>query len=80
MKRSRFSEEQNIGILREADGESAVKAECSSTTFASQRSPFELPEGRLFPLRSSCDATSFTNGRESMAAWMSGASQTKMAV
>jgi len=29
MKRSRFSEEQIIGILREADGESPVKAVCA---------------------------------------------------
>ncbi|MDF1862764.1 MAG: transposase [Verrucomicrobiales bacterium] len=29
MKRSRFSEEQIISILREADGESTVKAVCT---------------------------------------------------
>jgi putative transposase len=29
MKRSRFSEEQIIGILREGDGESSVKAICA---------------------------------------------------
>ena len=29
MKRSRFSEEQIIGILREADGASSVKAVCA---------------------------------------------------
>jgi putative transposase len=29
MKRSRFSEEQIIGILREADGESSVKTVCA---------------------------------------------------
>lgn len=29
MKRSRFSEEQIIGILREADGESTVKTVCA---------------------------------------------------
>ena len=29
MKKSRFNEEQIIGIIREADGQSSVKSECA---------------------------------------------------
>jgi putative transposase len=54
MKRSRFSEEQIIGILREAGGESTIKAVCakhnvSEATFYTWRKKYggmDVPDAR----------------------------------
>ncbi len=54
MKRSRFSEEQVIGILREAEGESSIKTICakhniSEATFYTWRKKYggmEVTEAR----------------------------------